>query len=41
MARNAKPFARLSRVVSDRSKRQPGDTTASLSRLWQRLATLI
>jgi 3-oxoacyl-[acyl-carrier-protein] synthase II len=37
-ARNAKPLARLSRVVSGRSNRQAGATTASLARLWQQLA---
>jgi 3-oxoacyl-[acyl-carrier-protein] synthase II len=36
-SRNAKPLARLTRVVSDRNKRSAGETTASLSRLWQRL----
>ncbi len=34
-ARSAKPIARLSAVVSDRSSRQPGAVTASLQRLWQ------
>jgi 3-oxoacyl-[acyl-carrier-protein] synthase II len=37
-ARNAKPFARLSRVVSDRCRRHPGEAAASLSCLWHRLA---
>jgi len=41
MARDAKPFARLSRVVSDRCRRHAGDTAASLSRLWQRLENLV
>jgi 3-oxoacyl-[acyl-carrier-protein] synthase II len=41
VARGAKPLAGLSRVVSDRCKRQAGNTTESLSRLWQRLANLI
>ena len=36
-ARNAKPMARLVQVVSDRCRRQPGDTARSLSRLWQNL----
>jgi 3-oxoacyl-[acyl-carrier-protein] synthase II len=35
MARGAKPFARLAHVVADRSQRkQPGDITASLKKLW-------
>jgi 3-oxoacyl-[acyl-carrier-protein] synthase II len=34
-ARGAKPFARLARVVADRSPRkQPGDITSSLIKLW-------
>jgi len=38
LARGAKPFARLSRVVSDRSaRRQPGEITASLRKLWSEL----
>jgi 3-oxoacyl-[acyl-carrier-protein] synthase II len=37
-ARNAKPAARLTAVLSDRTKRSAGTTTASLSRLWERLA---
>jgi 3-oxoacyl-[acyl-carrier-protein] synthase II len=36
-ARNAKPMARLARIVSDRCPRRPGDTTKSLMRLWQRV----
>ena len=36
-ARNAKPLARLSAVLSHRGKRQ-GATAASLSRMWQRIA---
>src|ERR1700687_5560339 len=35
--RGAKPLARLTAVLSDRSKRKPGDVTASLARLWDRL----
>ena len=35
--RGAKPLARLSLVLSDRTKRKPGDVTASLSRLWDKL----
>jgi 3-oxoacyl-[acyl-carrier-protein] synthase II len=37
-ARNAKPLARLSGVLSERSSRQPGAITAALARMWQRLA---
>jgi len=36
-ARGAKPLAKLTRVLSDRSKRKPGDVTASLTRLWDKL----
>ena len=40
-ARGAKPFARLTRVVSDRSaRRQPGEITASLRKLWSELREL-
>src|SRR5581483_9849653 len=40
-ARGAKPFARLSRVVSDRSNRdKPGEITASLQRLWSSLGAI-
>jgi 3-oxoacyl-[acyl-carrier-protein] synthase II len=40
-ARGAKPFARLTRVVSDRSaRRQPGEITASLAKLWSDLGEL-
>ncbi|MEP7030291.1 MAG: beta-ketoacyl-ACP synthase [Pseudolabrys sp.] len=35
--RGAKPLARLTAVLSDRSKRKPGDATAALSRLWDKL----
>jgi len=35
--RGAKPLARLSAVVSDRSSRKPGEVTASLARLWDKL----
>jgi 3-oxoacyl-[acyl-carrier-protein] synthase II len=35
--RGAKPLARLTSVLSDRSNRKPGDTTASLARLWDKL----
>jgi 3-oxoacyl-[acyl-carrier-protein] synthase II len=37
-ARQAKPFARLSRVVSDRSNRPAGSITAALERMWDTLA---
>jgi 3-oxoacyl-[acyl-carrier-protein] synthase II len=41
IARGAKPFARLSRVVSDRShRRQAGEITASLRKLWSELGEL-
>jgi len=36
-ARGAKPLAKLSAVVSDRSKRAPGDVAAVLSRLWDKI----
>src|SRR6185437_16082402 len=37
-ARGAKPFARLTRVVSDRShRRKPGEITESLRKLWSSL----
>src|SRR5215210_126592 len=35
--RGAKPLARLSTVLSDRSRRKPGDVKASLGRMWQKL----
>jgi 3-oxoacyl-[acyl-carrier-protein] synthase II len=37
-ARQARPLARLSAVLSDRSPRKPGATTASLAHLWERIA---
>jgi 3-oxoacyl-[acyl-carrier-protein] synthase II len=37
-ARGAKCIARLSAVLSDRCKRQPGDITAGLKRLWGKIA---
>ncbi len=37
-ARNAKPLARLSGVLSERSGRRAGAVTAALARMWQRLA---
>jgi len=36
-ARGAKPFARLSAVVSDRSNRQPGAVTGTLGGLWDKI----
>lgn len=40
-ARGAKPFARLSNVVADQSRRkQPGDVTKSLETLWSKLGKL-
>lgn len=38
-ARHAKPLARLASVQSDRSNRQPGAATATLSRMWQQIAS--
>ena len=35
--RGAKPIARLTTVVSDRSDRKPGAITATLSRLWDKI----
>ena len=35
--RGAKPLARLTAVVSDRTKRQPGTVTAGLTRLWDKI----
>jgi 3-oxoacyl-[acyl-carrier-protein] synthase II len=37
-ARGAKPLARLTSVQSDRTRRQPGDVTGSLSRMWGKIA---
>jgi 3-oxoacyl-[acyl-carrier-protein] synthase II len=37
-ARGAVPLARLTRVASSRSKRKPGDVSATLTRLWDRIA---
>src|ERR1700731_972756 len=40
-ARGAKPFARLTNVVADRSQRkQPGDVTSTLEKLWSELGEL-
>jgi len=40
-ARGAKPFARLTRVVADMSRRRaPGDVTASMEKLWAQLGPL-
>jgi 3-oxoacyl-[acyl-carrier-protein] synthase II len=36
-ARNAKPLARLSQVISERSARPPGAIGAALARMWQSL----
>jgi 3-oxoacyl-[acyl-carrier-protein] synthase II len=36
-ARGAKPLARLSMVLSDRSRRKPGDVKSTLGRMWQEL----
>ena len=36
-ARGAKPLARLTAVLSDRSSRQPGTVTAALTRLWDKI----
>jgi len=36
-ARGAKPLARLTSVLSDRSKRGPGTITGALSRLWDKI----
>src|SRR5437899_8822517 len=38
LARNAKPLARLSAVLSGRSNRQGGATTGALARMWSELA---
>src|SRR5664279_1132273 len=35
--RGAKPLARLTTVLSDRSKRTPGSVTAALGRLWDKI----
>jgi len=41
LARGAKPFARLSNVVADLSTRkQPGEVTATLDKLWSQLGPL-
>jgi len=37
-ARNARRLARLSGVLSDRNRREPGDVTAALERMWDELA---
>jgi 3-oxoacyl-[acyl-carrier-protein] synthase II len=37
-ARGAKRMARLSAVLSDRCRRKPGDVTAGLKRLWDRIS---
>jgi 3-oxoacyl-[acyl-carrier-protein] synthase II len=40
-ARGARPFARLTSVLSDRSRRLPGDVTGQLRRMWDMLAPRI
>jgi 3-oxoacyl-[acyl-carrier-protein] synthase II len=40
-ARGAAPFARLTTVLSDRSRREPGDVTAQLRRMWDALSSRI
>ena len=37
-ARGAKRIARLSAVLSDRCRRKPGDVTAGLKRLWDKIS---
>jgi 3-oxoacyl-[acyl-carrier-protein] synthase II len=37
-ARGAKPIARLAAVANARSNRKPGDVTATLGRLWDKIA---
>jgi 3-oxoacyl-[acyl-carrier-protein] synthase II len=39
--RGAKPLARLSAVVSDRSKRTPGAVQASLAKLWDKIKSKV
>ena len=39
--RGAKPLARLTTVLSERAKRQPGAVTASLARLWDKIKAKI
>lgn len=41
LARGAKPLARLTAVVADRSKRAPGSVHAALSGLWDKLKSKI
>ncbi len=40
-ARGAKPLARLTTVLSDRTKRQQGSVTAGLNRLWDKVKNTI
>ncbi len=40
-ARGAKPLAKLTAVLSDRSKRKPGTVTAALARAWDKLRASI
>jgi 3-oxoacyl-[acyl-carrier-protein] synthase II len=37
-ARGAKPLARLSEVISDRTSRKPGDAGKALAKLWQKIS---
>jgi 3-oxoacyl-[acyl-carrier-protein] synthase II len=37
-ARNARRIAKLSAVLSDHSRRKPGDVTAALKRMWDRIS---
>ncbi len=41
LARGAKPFARLSAVVSDRARRAPGAIKTTLEGLWAKIATQV
>jgi 3-oxoacyl-[acyl-carrier-protein] synthase II len=40
-ARGAKPLAKLTSVISERSKREPGTVTATLQRAWDKLKATI
>jgi 3-oxoacyl-[acyl-carrier-protein] synthase II len=39
-ARNARPIARLSAVLAERSRRGPGEVTAALDQMWNQLAAI-
>lgn len=41
LKRGAKPLAKLTAVLSDRTKRRAGTVTAGLNRLWQKIQTAI